>query len=140
MTNHNKYTLLAITIFMLTTIGCNTPKKMLCRTWDVVYMNFDARQMDLAPGMKGILIKQYEDSASFTFAKDGSYYLQVPEARDTGTWALSRKADSLYASARTYKFASKILLLTKDTLSIDTKTNDGLSISFVCKPLTPGTK
>lgn len=141
MTYSNKNILLAAALLLLTTIGCNTPKKMLCRTWDVVYMDFDAKQVGITPQMKGIMVKQYEDSANFTFIKDGSYYLQVPEARDTGTWTLSRKADSLYADAGTYKFVSKIARLNKDTLSLDTKTSDGLHIKFMCKPvLTPSAK
>ena len=140
MINRNRYTLSILALALLTAIGCNSPKKMLCRTWDVVYVDFDTKQMTIPPQMKGVLIKQYEDSAQFTFEKNGAYYLQVPEARDTGTWALSRKADSLYANAKTYQLTSKILKLNKDTLSLDARNNDGLRISFVCKPLTPGAK
>lgn len=140
MINRNRYTLLILALALLTAIGCNSPKKMLCRTWDVVHIDFDAKQLGITPQMKGVMVKQYEDSANFTFDKKGNYYLQVPEARDTGTWVLSHKADSLYANARTYKFTSKILKLNSDTLSLDTKTNDGVRISFLCRPLTPGAK
>lgn len=136
MIHFNKTMLLVIAVMLLlTAIGCNSPKKMLCRSWDVVYIDFDAKQLGITPQMKGVMVKQYEDSANFTFDRKGNYYLQVPEARDTGTWALNRKADSLYANAGTYKFTSKILSLTKDTLSLDSKTNDGVNIKFVCRPI-----
>lgn len=135
MIRTNKTILLAIAMLLLMAIGCNTPKKMLCRTWDVVYMDFDAKQLSLAEGMKGQLVKQYQDSTFFTFEKNGKLYLQVPEARDTGTWALSRKADSLYANATNYTFTSKVLKLTADSLSLDSKTRDGINVKFVCTPL-----
>lgn len=122
-------------MLLLTAIGCNTPKSMLCRTWDVVAMDFDAKQLSLAAGMKEQLVKQYQDSTYFTFMKNGNLYLQMPEARDTGTWALSRKADSLYANATNYTFTSKVLKLNNDTLSLDSKTRDGINVKFVCKPL-----
>lgn len=131
----HKSLLFTTAILLLSTIGCNTPKKMLCRTWDVVYMDFDAKQLSLADGMKGQLVKQYQDSTFFTFEKNGKLYLQVPEARDTGTWALSRKADSLYANATNYTFTSKVLALTKDSLSLDSKTRDGVKVKFICTPL-----
>lgn len=141
MINHKAKLLLIVMACIATTISCNTPKKMLCRTWDVVQMDFDASRLSLAAGMKERLIKQYEDSARFAFTKEGIYTVIVPEMRDTGTWELSKKGDSLYAKAPLYGMVAKIKALTKDSLNLDSKTTEGISINFVCKPVvTPGTK
>lgn len=128
-----KNLLLIIALFSLA--ACNTPEKLLCRSWRLSDVDFDAATVNLTAEEKPLMVQQLRDSCLFTFNKDNSYLLKLPQNTETGEWRFSSKHDTLFTANEHTGAVSKINVLNKMTLDIDVYSRDGMHMKFILAPL-----
>lgn len=127
-------TLVGIFFFMFLS-GCNTPEKLLCRNWRLVDVEFNENEYQLTLEQKPQMIQQLRDSCLFVFNKNHTYSFKLPQRIETGIWELSRKKDTIYTRMEHGGSASKINVLSKIALDVDSYTGNAGKIHYVLAPV-----
>ncbi len=127
-------TLVGIFFFMFLS-GCNTPEKLLCRNWRLVDVEFNENEYQLTLEQKPQMIQQLRDSCLFVFNKNHTYSFKLPQRIETGVWELSRKKDTIYTRMEHGGSASKINVLSKIALDVDSYTGNAGKIHYVLAPV-----
>lgn len=130
-----KSALLFALVFMLFLGACNTPEKLLCRTWKATDIDFDETKLYYDKGMKDEIVTQLKDTMLFTFSKDHTYWLRLPDRTEQGTWRFSAKHDTLFTNYEHGGSASKINSLTKEFLNAESHDANGMSMKFILVPV-----
>lgn len=121
-------------LLLLLIAGCNTPKKILCRTWKLTDVEFDEKAVDLTAEQKPLLIQQLKDSCLFVFNKDHTYRLKLPQNNEAGTWSFSKKKDTIFTQNNHVGAINKINVLSKTLLDVNTYSKDGVNSRFILAP------
>lgn len=98
-------------------------------------VDFDAATVNITAEEKPLMVQQLRDSCLFTFNKDHTYMLKLPQNMETGEWRFSKKHDTLFTANEHTGAISKINLLTKEALDIDVHSRDGLHMKFLLSPV-----
>jgi hypothetical protein len=122
-------------LFLVLFGGCNTPEKLLCRSWRLVDVEFDESTVNLSKEEKPLLIQQLRDSCLFTFNKNHTYSLKLPQRMEYGSWSFNKDHDTLYAQNDHTGTASKINVLSKIALDVDAYSRDGTHAKYVLAPV-----
>lgn len=126
--------LLLIIVFSLLP-SCNAPEKLLCRTWQPTFVDFDETQLSYDPSMKADIVTQLKDTLRFTFNKDHTYSVRMSGRTERGTWRFSAKHDTLYTNNENSGAYSKVNSLTKEFLNVETFDKNGMEMKFILKPV-----
>lgn len=127
---------LVIAVFVALFLGaCNTPEKLLCRTWKPSDIDFDETKLYYDRGMKNDIIAQLKDTMLFTFNKDHTYSLRLPDRTEQGTWRFSARHDTLFTNYEHGGSSSKINSLTKEFLNAESVDANGISMKFILVPV-----
>ena len=121
-------------VFFLFLSSCNTPEKLLCRTWRLVDAEFDESSFNLTAEQKPKMIQQLRDSCVFTFNKKHTYQLKLPQNNETGVWNFSAHHDTLFTQNDHTGAYSKINVLSKIAFDIDIHARDGSNMKFILTP------
>jgi hypothetical protein len=116
--------------------SCNTPEKLLCRTWQPTFVDFDETKLYYDPGMKADIVAQLKDTLLFVFNKDHTYSVRMPDRMERGTWRFSPKYDTIYTNYENSGAFSKVNSLTKEFLNVETYDKNGMEMKFILKPVT----
>ena len=119
--------------------SCNTPEKLLCKSWQPTFVDFNEAQLYYDQGMKADIIAQLKDTLLFTFNKDHTYSVRMPDRIERGTWRFSANHDTLFTNNENSGAYSKVNSLTKEFLNVETFDKNGLEMKFILKPVTPKT-
>ncbi len=124
-----------LSILLLLTFGsCNTPEKLLCRTWHPIDIDFDETKLYYDRSMKGEIIQQLKDTMLLTFNKDHTYRLQLPDRAERGTWRFNAAKDTLYTNYENGGGMTKINSLTKEFLNVETHDKNEMGMKFIFQP------
>ena len=123
-----------IFLFFVFCSSCNTPEKLLCRTWRLVDAEFDEYAFNLTAEQKPTMIKQLRDSCVFTFNKNHTYQLKLTQNTETGTWNFNAHHDTLYTQNEHTGAACKINVLSKIAFDADIFARDGSRMKFILAP------
>lgn len=127
--------ILAGTFLLVLLTGCNTPEKLLCRNWRLVDVEFNENEYQLTAEQKPQMIQQLRDSCLFVFNKNHTYSFKLPQRIETGVWEFSRKKDTIYTRMEHGGSTSKINVLSKIALDVDSYTGNAGKIHYVLAPL-----
>ncbi|HLP21878.1 MAG TPA: hypothetical protein VK174_16305 [Chitinophagales bacterium] len=123
---------IALVVFVA---SCNTPEKLLCRSWRLVDVEFNEHDVNLSTADKPEMVKQLRDSCLFVFNKDHTYSMKLPQRTETGVWNFSSKKDTIYSQTEHSGTASKINVLSKIALDVESYSKDGVKMRFVLAPV-----
>ena len=116
---------------MLGLVACNTPEKMLCRSWHAQDVDFDETKLYYDRDLKGKIIQQLKDSMEVTFNKDHTYRLKLPDRYEVGTWRFNATKDTLFTNAEHSGAASKINSLNKQFLNVETMDKNDMYMKLI---------
>ena len=66
-------------LLMLSITSCNSSEKLLCRNWRLVDVQLDEATINLTKEQKPKMLQQLRDSCRFTFNKDHTYNIKLPQ-------------------------------------------------------------
>ena len=115
--------------------SCNTPEKMLCRTWRVIDVDFDAQAMNVSLQDKPLIVRNLKDSTMIVFRTNHTYTATFPQKHEQGLWNFNAHKDSLYTRNSDAGAACKINVLSKIALDLDINGSDGSKFKFVMAPV-----
>lgn len=115
--------------------ACNTPEKLLSRTWKASDIDFDETKLYYDLTMKRQLVSELKDTMLFVFNKDHTYKLQLPDRVELGTWRFNAGKDTLFTNNENGGAASKINSLTKEFLNIESVDRNGMHMKFILVPV-----
>jgi hypothetical protein len=115
--------------------SCNTPEKLLCRSWRPTFIDFDEAKLNYDRSMKEEIVAQLKDTVLLTFNKDHTYRLRLPDRTESGNWRFSAKHDTIYTNYEHSGAASKVNSLTKEFLNLESLDKNGMEMKFIFKPV-----
>lgn len=124
-----------LSVMMFCIASCNTPEKLLCRSWRPSYVDFDETKLYYDPAMKADIVAQLKDTLLFVFNKDHTYSVRMPDRLERGTWRFSAKHDTIYTNNENSGAYSKVNSLTKEFLNVETHDKNGMEMKFILKPV-----
>lgn len=124
-----------LSVVLLCMASCNTPEKLLCRSWRPTYVDFDEAKLYYDPAIKADIVAQLKDTLLFVFNKDHTYSVRMPDRVERGTWRFSAKHDTIFTNNENSGAYSKVNSLTKEFLNVETHDKNGMEMKFILKPV-----
>ena len=122
-------------LLMLLIGSCNSSEKLLCHSWRLVDVQLDEATVNLTKEQKPKMLQQLRDSCRFTFNKDHTYNIKLPQKNEVGVWSFSKNHDTIYSQNDHTGSFSKINVLSETTLDIDVRSRDGSHYKFILTPV-----
>ncbi len=126
-------------VFILLLSGCSTPEKLICRTWKVDKVDFNAPKSEFEAKIQQS-IKQMVPDLRFTFKHDSTYVGGKEGTPTTGRWWFINKKKAIVMTSEEQQTNGKIITLNKTSLVIDNTGPQGNEIKFVLSPVTASEK
>ena len=115
--------------------ACNTPEKLLVRQWKLIDVEFNEKEYNITLADKPEMVKQLRDSCLFVFYKDHTYSFKLPQRTEVGTWEFSRSKDTIFTKTEHGGAASKVNVLSKIALDVDSYAGNASKIHYVLAPV-----
>lgn len=135
-----KQVLVALVLITLVFQACNTPEKLLVRQWKLVDVEFNEKEYNITLAEKPEMVKQLRDSCLFVFYKDHTYSFKLPQRTEVGTWEFSRGKDTIFTKTEHGGAASKVNVLSKIALDVNSHAGNASMIHYVLAPVVNVTK
>ena len=121
---------------LLSLAACNSPEKLICRTWKIEKADFDEAHSSLSADQRKSVSEQLTHSTLFTFKKDSAYVVLTKEGETAGKWKFTADKKGFHSETGAVKVDMAIIQLDKKKLVFEGVAVMADKVRFTCVPAT----